>query len=191
MPDSALGTGGRQKKRRRYRRCTLAAKRRSFMRKLTLFAAAALAAVSAPALATAPIDPPTLHGFCSLGNICTDNGTNTPTVGATRLHFGLRRQRPVCEQARSWIDILVPNNLAVPASFHDFGRSDGHGDACSAQTAWTTGQLRCLSWLAQPAQQTRSAPTCRGPKAYQPSATGFLMSSRRTSASHDAAWHQR
>ena len=50
------------------------------MRKLALVLAATIAGVSTPAMATKPINPPTLHGFCSLGNICTDNGTNTPTL---------------------------------------------------------------------------------------------------------------
>ena len=49
------------------------------MRKLALVLAATIAGVSTPALATKPINPPTLHGFCSLGNVCVDNGTNTPT----------------------------------------------------------------------------------------------------------------
>ena len=80
------------------------------MRKLTLLAAAALAVVSAPALATAPINPPTLHGFCSLGNICTDNGTNTPTsVNPPVFAFAASGQSD--SSGTLWIDILVPNNL--------------------------------------------------------------------------------
>ena len=79
------------------------------MRKLALAVAATIAAVSTPALATKPINPPTLHGFCSLGNICVDNGTNTPTsVNPPVFAFAASGQSAT---GTLWIDILVPNTV--------------------------------------------------------------------------------
>src|SRR5881275_1575069 len=76
---------------------------------------AALAFSATPALAVADVNPPTLHGFCSLGSVCTDTGTNTPTsVQPPVFAFASSGQSAT---GTLFIDILVPDNLAIPGSF--------------------------------------------------------------------------
>jgi hypothetical protein len=141
------------------------------MRKLTLLVAAALAAVATPALAVAPINPPTLHGFCSLGNVCTDNGTNTPTsVNPPVFAFAASGQSA---SGTLWIDILVPNNVAVTGPFTISGALTGTATLFSS-TAWTTGQLD--AYLSSPASPTNPIGAyLPGAQAFQPSATGFYV----------------
>lgn len=134
-------------------------------------AAAAFAAVSTPALATAPVNPPTLHGFCSLGNICTDNGTNTPTsVNPPIFAFAASGQSAT---GNLLIDILIPNNAAPPGPFTISGALSGTASLFSS-TAWTSGQLDAyLGLSASPASPIGAyLPTTL---TYQPGATGFYV----------------
>src|SRR4051794_31324763 len=90
-------------------------------------AAAAFAAVATPAAAVKPtapkVNPPTLHGFCTLGDACTDNGTNTPTdVNPPEFAFSSGGQ---AESGTLIIDILVPNNFTLPASYTISGALSG------------------------------------------------------------------
>src|SRR5690242_9651053 len=112
------------------------------MRKLLLVAAAAMAAMaSTPALAVKPVNPPTLHGFCSLGSMCIDNGTNSPTTVNPPV-FGFAAS-PGPATGTLWIDILIPNNItlgSLPTSFSISGALTGTASLFSS-TAWTSGFL--------------------------------------------------
>jgi hypothetical protein len=103
---------------------------------------AALALSATPALADKPVNPPTLHGFCSLGDQCTDNGTNTPTdVQPPVFGFTSGGQS---ETGTLYIDILVPNNYTIPANYVISGALLGANTFTAtlfSPTAWTSGQL--------------------------------------------------
>ena len=141
------------------------------MRILTLLAAAAFAALSTPALATAPVNPPTLHGFCSLGSICVDNGTNTPTsVNPPVFAFASSGQSAT---GNLWIDILIPNNGAAPGPFTISGALSGTATLFSS-TAWTSGQLD--TYLGSAASPTNPIGAyLPATLIYQPGATGFYV----------------
>src|SRR6185437_2607509 len=89
-----------------------------FMRRsLTAALATVALGLATPALATPhkPPNPPTLHGFCSLGDSCTDNGTNTPTnQNPPVFAFATSGQS---DSGTLLIDILIPDNIAAPGSF--------------------------------------------------------------------------
>src|SRR5207244_4435946 len=108
------------------------------MHKLALLAAAALAAVSTPALAVADVNPPTLHGFCSVANPCTDNGTNTPTSVNPPV-FGFATSG-ASDSGTLYIAILTPDDLAAPGSFTFTGYLTGTASLYSS-TPWTAGEL--------------------------------------------------
>lgn len=147
------------------------------MHKLALIVAATLAAVSTPAFATKPIvnvNPPTLHGFCSLGNVCTDNGTNTPTtVNPPQFAFAASGQSA---SGTLWIDILVPNNVALntlPAAFSISGALTGTASLFSS-TAWTSGFL--ATYLGQAASPANGIGAyLPATQTFQPTATGFYV----------------
>ena len=148
------------------------------MRRLTLALAATLAAISTPALATQPVQSPTLHGFCSLGSICTDNGTNTPTTVNPPV-FGFAAS-PGPATGTLWIDVLVPNSVALntlPGSFtiSPYTTSTLSGTASLfSSTAWTSGQLD--AFLGNPASPTNPIGAFLGAtQTYQPTATGFYV----------------
>jgi hypothetical protein len=146
------------------------------MRKTFLLAAAAFAATLAtPALADKPINPPTLHGFCSLGDVCTDNGTNTPTdVNPPVFSFASSGGSATGDL---WIDILVPNNGAPPASFTISGPLVGamtFTASLFSSTAWTSGQLD--TYLSSPASPANPIGAfLPATQVYQPTATGFYV----------------
>lgn len=154
------------------------------MRRLTLLVAAALASISSPALATARVNPPTLHGFCSLGNICTDNNTNTPTaVNPPVFAFSAN---PGPASGTLWIDILIPNSVALntlPTSFtiSPFTTSALSGTATQVGSgAWTSGFLDAFLGLPQTSPPTTSPANgigayLPGAQFYQPTATGFYV----------------
>ena len=141
------------------------------MRKLTLFVAAALAAAATPALATQPVNPPTLHGFCALGNICVDNGTNTPTgVNPPVFAFASSGQSAT---GNLTIDSLIPNNFTGTGPYTITGALSGTATLFSP-TAWTTGQLDTfLGITASPTNPIGAyLPATQG---FQPTATGFFV----------------
>ena len=145
------------------------------MRKLLLAAATAIAAMaSTPALAVKPVNPPTLHGFCSLGSMCIDNNTNSPTSVNPPV-FGFAAS-PGPATGTLWVDILVPNNISLgslPASFGISGHLTGTASLFSS-TAWTSGFLDSyLGISASPANPIGAYLPSTLP--YQPTATGFYV----------------
>jgi len=148
------------------------------MRKLSLLAAAAFVALSTPAFAAGPdANPPTLHGFCSLGNICTDNGTNTPTsVNPPEFGFATSGQS---DSGTVYIAILTPDNLAAPGSFTISGYLNGTATLYSS-TPWTSGFLDAYLGLPQETPPEVSPPNGIGAflpstQIYQPTADGFYV----------------
>jgi hypothetical protein len=141
-------------------------------------AAIAFAAISAPASAAKPVkvNPPTLHGFCSLASPCNDNGTNTPT-GVNPPQFGFSYSgpagQPVTGNGDFWLDILVPNSVAAPGSFTITGALSGTASLFSS-TAWISGQLDAyLGISASPTNPIGAyLPATQG---YDPTATGFWV----------------
>jgi hypothetical protein len=157
------------------------------MRKLTLLAAGAFAAISGPALATQPVNAPTLHGFCSVANACPENvsHTNSPTsVNPPAFGFSSGGHS---ESGILLLEILVPN-VIQPSSFtltsftpNGFlGNStvtatlfDANG-ALPGTPAWSTGQLDTyLGITASPTNPIGSyLPVAQG---YQAGASGFFV----------------
>jgi hypothetical protein len=132
--------------------------------------AAAAFAVSTPTLA-APVNPPTLHGFCAVANPCTDNGTNTPTgVNPPEFAFAASGQPATGD---FWVDILVPNSAAAPGAFTITGALSGTATLFST-TAWTAGQLDTYLGISASPTNTIGAylPTTQS---YDPTATGFWV----------------
>jgi hypothetical protein len=106
--------------------------------------ASAVVAFSTPALADTIEDP--LHGVCNGAGACADNGTNTPLGNSTTFGFSIS---PGPQTGDLVLDILVPNNYALPANFAISGTQGGAANnlAISATanlfstTAWTGGTL--------------------------------------------------
>lgn len=82
------------------------------------------------------IDP--LHGQCNGTGTgtCSDNGTNTPLGNSTTFGFTIS---PGPQTGDLFIDILVPNNYAIPVSFSITGTSSG--TATQVAGTWTSGDL--------------------------------------------------
>ena len=138
---------------------------------------AALAFSATPALAVADVNPPTLHGFCSLGNVCTDNGTNTPT-SVNPPTFGFATSG-ASDSGTFYIAILTPDNLAAPGSFSFTGYLNGTASLVSS-TPWTTGQLDNYLGLPQgpPPEVSPVNPIgafLPATQAYDPTADGFYV----------------
>jgi hypothetical protein len=136
-----------------------------------MFALAGTAlAAATPALADSN-NAPTLHGFCSLANSCSDNGTNTPT-GVNPPQFGFAASGGSAT-GTLLIDILLPDNLAAPSSFTISGASTGTASLFSS-TPWTSGQLDSyLGISASPANPIGAfLPTTQ---TYDAAATGFYV----------------
>jgi len=141
------------------------------MRKLALIAAVAFAAISTPALATQPVNPPTLHGFCALGSICIDNGTNTPTaVNPPVFAFASSGQGT---SGNLTIDILIPNNFSGTGPYTITGALSGTATLFNS-VAWTSGQLD--SYLGIGASPTNPIGAyLPATQTFQPTATGFFV----------------
>jgi PEP-CTERM motif len=143
---------------------------------------ASLALTATPAFAVKPVNPPTLHGFCSLAAPCTDNGINTPTgVNPPEFSFAASGQSAT---GTLLIDILIPNNVTLPVNFtisgallgsNTFTASlfDANG-ATPGTPAWTSGQLDAyLGISASPTNPIGAyLPTTQG---FDPGATGFYI----------------
>lgn len=146
---------------------------------------AASLGVATPAMATPDVNPPTQHGFCALGNTCSDNGTNTPTsVNPPVFGFSYSGSNGT---GTLWIDILTPDNLGIPGSFTispftNSGTLSGTASLYSS-TPWTTGDLATyLGGLdASPANPIGAfLPSTQGCgtnplQACDPGATGFYV----------------
>lgn len=92
------------------------------------------------------VDP--LHGVCNGTGTgtCSDNGTNTPLGNSTTFGFSIS---PGPQTGDLVLDILIPNNYALPVSFAITGTQCGAANnlACSgtanlfSATAWNSGDL--------------------------------------------------
>jgi hypothetical protein len=125
-------------------------------------ASATLAFAATPAFAA---NAPTLHGFCSSANPCSDNGTNTPTdQNPPEFFFSAGGHN---QTGNVFIDILVPDNNSAPASFTM--NSGAFTAALFSPTAWTSGQLD--AYLGISAKPTNSI----GAYTLQPGSDGFWV----------------
>lgn len=119
--------------------------------------------------------PPTLHGFCATAAPCTDNGTNTPTsVNPPKFGFSSGGH---AETGVVFIDILVPDNVVLPASYTISGAFLGASTFTATEfssTAWTSGQLDSyLGISASPTNPIGAYLPSTLP--FQPGATGFYV----------------
>ena len=147
---------------------------------MTVLATAALG-LGSPAIGANPNppNPPTEHGFCSLGIQCTDTGTNTPTsVNPPVFGFAASGQGAT---GTLLIDILIPNNIAAPGSFtiSPFSSTPAAGTNLTgtaslfSTTAWTSGFLD--SYLGISASPANGIGAYAAGLAMQPGATGFWV----------------
>jgi hypothetical protein len=145
---------------------------------LSLIAGVAVAAALASAPANAQIPDP-LHGACngsSPAGTCADNGTNTPLGNSTQFGFFLSPGTATGTSGTQFLDILVPNNDAHPASFSVTGINgypSGTATLFSA-TPWTSGDL--AAYLSRPASPNNPIgaylPTT---DVLDPGATGYFV----------------
>jgi len=124
------------------------------------------------------VDDP-LHGFCNGTGTgtCSDNTTNTPLGNSTTFGFSIS---PGPQTGDLLLDILVPNNYILPASFAITGTQGGllNDQSISttatlvSNTAWTSGTLATyLGITASPTNPIGAyLPTAT---ALDPGATGF------------------
>jgi len=126
------------------------------------------------------VDDP-LHGFCNGTGTgtCSDNTTNTPLGNSTTFGFSIS---PGPQTGDLLLDILVPNNYTLPASFAITGTQGGllNDQSISttatlvSNTAWTSGTLATyLGITASPTNPIGAyLPTA---SALDPGATGFYV----------------
>jgi len=152
---------------------------------MTVLATATLG-LATPAFASPPPkvpNPPTEHGFCSLGSVCTDNGTNTPTSTNPPV-FGFAASGQGAT-GTLLIDILIPNNIAAPGSFtiSPYTGTPAGGSLTGtanlfSPTAWTAtgGQSNFLDgYLGISASPANSFGSFSAGLALQAGATGFWV----------------
>ena len=145
---------------------------------------AALALTATPALAVPDVNPPTLHGFCSVASPCpdtTNNGiSNSPTsVNPPVFGFATSGQS---DSGTFYVAILTPDNLAAPGSFTFTGYLNGTASLVGS-TPWTSGQLDAYLGLPQgpPPEVSPANPIGAFLPAMQafypsdPNATGFYV----------------
>jgi PEP-CTERM motif len=89
------------------------------------------------------IDDP-LHGYCGGAGQCIDNGTNSPTSNNPPTNFGFTIS-PGPQTGNLFIDLLIPDNVSIPASFSITGTFNSNAVSASATlfsaTPWVSGQL--------------------------------------------------
>jgi hypothetical protein len=142
---------------------------------------AALLSLSAMVFMGVPTAQATLHGFCNgTAPDCIASGTDTP-LGNDSTSWGFTTT-PGPQTGDLVIDLLVPNNYAIPGSFSITGTRGGPSNNWSIAatatlfnpTPWTTGNLATyLGISATPANPigTLLSPT----QALDPGATGFFV----------------
>jgi hypothetical protein len=118
---------------------------------------------------------PTLHGFCSTAAPCTDNGTNTPTaVNPPDFGFSAGGSSATGDVM---IEILVPDNVTLPASYTISGPLVGASTFTASlfsSTPWTSGQLD--SYLGVSASPTNPIGAyLPSTLPFQPTADGFFV----------------
>jgi hypothetical protein len=127
------------------------------------------------------VDDP-LHGFCNGTGTgtCSDSGTNTPLGNSTTFGFSIS---PGPQTGDLLLDILVPNNYTLPASFAITGTQGGVLNNLSISTtatqvsnvaSWTSGSLATyLGITASPSNPIGAyLPTAI---TQDPGATGFYV----------------
>jgi PEP-CTERM motif len=126
-----------------------------------------LLASTSPAHATTS-DP--LHGYCAGAGQCVDNGTNSPTGTNPPSNFGFTVS-PGPASGDFVIDVLAPDNEAVPGSFALTGTLAGTATLFSA-TPWTSGTLAAYLGISASPDNPIGAylPSTQG---LDPGATGF------------------
>jgi hypothetical protein len=118
-----------------------------------------------------PIDDP-LHLYCGGVGQCVDNGTNSPTTLNPPVNFGFTVS-PGPASGDFFLDVLVPNNEAKPASFAITGTLTGTANLFSS-TPWTSGQLD--SYLGISASPTNGIGAyLPSTQALDPGPTGFFV----------------
>ena len=114
----------------------------------------------------------TLHGYCAGVGQCIDNGTNSPTTNNPPVNFGFTTS-PGPATGSLTIDVLVPNNEAIPTSFALTGTASATASLFSA-TPWTSGFLDAyLGINASPANPIGAY--LPSTQALDPGATGFFV----------------
>ena len=152
------------------------------MRRVLILTAIVCATGAMPVrAATIPIDDDPLHAFCwGATPVCLDNGTVTPT-STNPPNFGFTVS-PGPQTGDFRIDVLVPNNAALPPNFTITGTQGGLGNNqpinaianLFSGTAWTSGQLDTYLGIA-------GAPTnpigawLPSTQAVDPGATGYFV----------------
>jgi len=142
---------------------------------------AALAFTATPALAVPDVNPPTLHGFCSVANPCPDTTTNGIANSPTSVNppqFGFATSG-ASDSGTFYIAILTPDDLAAPGSFTFTGYLTGTASLVSS-TPWTSGQLDAYLGLPQgpPPEVNPANPIgafLPATQAYDPTADGFYV----------------
>jgi hypothetical protein len=133
-------------------------------------------------VAQADIDP--LYGFCSstspaTSSTCASNGTVTPLSSGPSGYFGFYVDP---QSGTLLIDILIPDNYSLPASFSITGNAgSGNGGGALSATAsevsgtpWTSGNLD--AYLGQTAPNVDPiSDWLPSTKAYDPGATGYYV----------------
>jgi PEP-CTERM motif len=150
-----------------------------FSRKVVLAALATagiLGFAAAGARANAIPDP--LHGFCdgTGAGTCIDNGTNTPLGNSTQFGFYLSPGNKTGTLGTFYLDILLPNNYAQPASFGVTG-INGYPSGTATEfsaTAWKIGSLE--NYLSRAASPINNFDAFIGDtKSLDPGATGYFV----------------
>jgi len=85
-----------------------------------------------------------LAGYCGGVGQCIDNGTNSPTSNNPPTNFGFVNNL-ASANGNLFIDILIPDNVSIPASFSITGTFNANAVNASAtlfsSTPWVSGQL--------------------------------------------------
>jgi len=110
-----------------------------------------------------------LHGYCDNG--CTDNGTNSPSIGQpTNFGFGIGGGPTAGSDFR--IDVLIPNVGSAPGSFSITGTLSG--TATQVGTQWTSGFLDTFLGISGSPQNPIGA-YLPATQAFAPTASGFFV----------------
>lgn len=142
-------------------------------------AAAALPVLwSMPASAGIVNDP--LHAFCYGTSTCADNGVTTPTT-TNPPQFGFSIS-PGPQTGDFLVEVLVPNNVALPASYAITGTQGGAANNMAisgsatlfSATAWKTGGLDAYLGLTASPNNPIGA-WLPSTKVNQPGATGYFV----------------
>src|SRR5438067_8796738 len=137
---------------------------------------AALAFTATPALAAPDVNPPTLHGFCSVAAPCPDTTTNGIANSPTSVNppvFGFATSG-ASDSGTLYIAILTPDNLAAPGPFTFTGYLTGTASLYSP-TPWTSGQLETYLGGLDASPANPIGGYLPATQAYGPTAVGFFV----------------